>query len=145
MFEISVSIFMCMRPSDNDCRLDVTRDYCRNRCTCNSEFWEWSDSKNEKKVEYCIRRNGYHSGKHRHNRLTSFLNICSICLIDCKWQKSYQNDSEILKRLLHCKFNRCAFTFCQDTIELMKSEVSLHASGTEQSDDLTMLCLKINN
>ena len=38
-----------------------------------------------------------------------------------------------------------AFTSCQDTIELMKSEVSLHASGTEQSDDLTMLCLKINN
>ena len=30
-------------------------------------------------------------------------------------------------------------------VSLMKSEVSLHASGTEQSDDLTMLCLKIKN
>lgn len=35
------------------------------------------------------------------------------------------------------------FVSCQDTIELMKSEVARHTNGAEQSDDLTMLCLKI--
>ena len=35
------------------------------------------------------------------------------------------------------------FVSCQDTIELMKSEVVRHTNGAEQSDDLTMLCLKI--
>ena len=35
------------------------------------------------------------------------------------------------------------FVSCQDTIEFMKSEVARHTNGAEQSDDLTMLCLKI--
>jgi sigma-B regulation protein RsbU (phosphoserine phosphatase) len=35
------------------------------------------------------------------------------------------------------------FISSQETVEMMKADVVRHANGAEQSDDLTMLCVKV--
>lgn len=35
------------------------------------------------------------------------------------------------------------FVSSQQTVEMMKADVVRHANGAEQSDDLTMLCVKV--
>ena len=53
-------------------------------------------------------------------------------------QQEQYGDDLLLEMLEKHPFNSS-----QETVEMMKADVARHANGAEQSDDLTMLCVKV--
>ena len=65
--------------------------------------------------------------------------VYSDGLNEAENEKQEQYGDDLLLEMLE----KHAFVTSQETVEMMKADVVRHANGAEQSDDLTMLCVKV--
>ena len=65
--------------------------------------------------------------------------VYSDGLNEAENEKQEQYGDDLLLEMLE----KHPFNSSQETVEMMKADVARHANGAEQSDDLTMLCVKV--